>query len=117
VSPTLLRGLLVALAIVLGVAGAWLAATGIRPRLVRWRRRRLSRLELALAELDDAVRVEDEGRRRRVLDQLATRLGEADEGALEERSRRLAWSRVPPPEEELVALGDQVRAGLDGGGR
>jgi hypothetical protein len=116
VSPTLARAGLVALAAVLAAVGAWLILTGVRPHhaLVRWRRRRLSPLDRALEQLDTAARAQDEDTRRRVLDHLATRLGEVDAAALEQRSRRLAWERTPPTPEAIVALAEQVRTGVEG---
>jgi hypothetical protein len=116
-SPTAARAALVALTAVLGVAGAWFVLTGIWPHLFspqrRWRR--LTPLEQALAQLEAAAEIEDDGVRRRVLEQLARRLGEADLPALERRSRTLAWSAAAPAREQLGRLGEQVRASLDGG--
>ena len=107
------------LAAVLGLAGAWLVVTGLWPRFFyssrRWQR--LSPLEQALAQLDAAARIEDEEVRRRVLDQLATRLGEADLVALERHTRTLAWSASSPEAEALERLGELVRSSLNGGSR
>ena len=118
-SPRLLQIALVTLAAVLGLIGAVLVATGFWPRFFYSRRhwRRLSPLEQALAQLDAAAGVDDEALRRRVLDQLASRLGEADLDALERRTRMLAWDADPPEPEALALLGTEIRGSLNGGPR
>jgi hypothetical protein len=117
VSPALVRTLLVGPAISLATVGAWLVLTGVWPHVFstqrRWRE--LSALEQALAQLDAAGEIDDAGVRRRVLEQLATRLGEAELPALERRSRTLAWSAPVPERDDLARLGDDVRASLEGG--
>ncbi len=117
--PDALRLGLVAIAIACAAAGVWLVLTGLWPHVFSSRRRwrRLSELDRALAQLDAATAIDDEGLRRRVLEQLATRLGEADRASLERRTRTLAWSAHEPREEDLAALGAQVRADLIGGNR
>jgi hypothetical protein len=119
ISPTVLRTALAGLAAALGLVGAWLVISGLWPRFFystrRWRR--LSPLEQALAQLDAAARIDDEEVRRRVLDQLATRLGEADLVALERHSRTLAWEAGSPETEALDHLGELVRSSVNGGSR
>jgi hypothetical protein len=116
-SPALSRALLVTLAIALAVVGCWLLATALRPRTTRAQRRwrRLSPLEQALLQLDDAARADDEGLRRRALDQLSVRLGDARMDTLQERSRALAWRERAPEGEALDELGAEVRGSLDAG--
>ncbi len=115
--PDALRLGLVAVAIACAAAGAWLVLTGLWPHVFSSRRRwrRLSELDRALAQLDAATAIEDEGLRRRVLEQLATRLGAADRTILERRTRELAWSAHEPGAADLAALGAQVRLDLHGG--
>ena len=115
--PDALRLGLVAIAVACAAAGAWLVLTGLWPHVFssRHRWRRLSELDRALAQLDAATAIDDEGIRRRVLEQLATRLGEADRAALERRTRELAWSAHEPRADDLAALGAQVRVELNGG--
>jgi len=119
VSPALARAVLLGVAVAAGLAGAWLVLTGLWPHafLARRRWRRLTPLEQALAQLDAAARAGDEETRRRVLEHLAATLGEVDLAALEQESRRLAWSATPPAGDELVALGEHVRASANGGSR
>ena len=106
-------------AIVLGVTGTLLIATGLWPRFPYSRRRwrRLSPLDQALAQLDAAAAIDDERLRRRVLDQLASRLAEADLEALAQESRTLAWDADPPEAEALTLLGTQIRGSQNGGSR
>jgi hypothetical protein len=119
VSPGVAQVVLALLAAGLALIGAVWVVTGFWPRfpysLRRWRR--LSPLEQALAQLDAAARIDDEDVRRRVLDQLATRLGEHDLALLERRSRSLAWGEAVPAPEELDRLGEHVRTSLNGGPR
>jgi hypothetical protein len=117
VSPTLVRIALMVVAAVLLLAGGWLVASSLWPRFFYSRRRwrRLTPLERALAQLDAAAQVEDEDLRRRVLDQLADRLGEAELASLEQRSRTLAWRETAPEPETLALLGEQVRGSINGG--
>jgi hypothetical protein len=116
VSPALLRTVLVAAAVTLALAGSWLLLTGLPPGLSRLRRRRRrTELERALEQLDAAVAAGDEGERRRALEHLAAQLERVDAPVLETESRRLAWDRTPPPDDELAALGAQVRAHANGG--
>ena len=105
------------LAGLLALVGALLVATGFWPRffysLRRWRR--LSPLEQALTQLDAASRIEDETIRRRVLDQLASRLREADLPSLERESRALAWGSAAPEADGIELLRERIRGGLNGG--
>jgi hypothetical protein len=119
VSPTMLRLALAALTAALALAGVVLVVSGLWPSFPysqrRWRR--LSPLEQALAQLDAAARIDDEDTRRRVLDQLATELGERELPLLERRSRALAWGEQAPEPEALDRLGEQVRSSVNGGVR
>jgi hypothetical protein len=119
ISPTLLRVVLVTLALVLGLTGTLLIATGLWPRFPYSQRhwRRLSPLDQALAQLDAAAAIDDETLRRRVLEQLASRLDEADLDALAQESRTLAWDADPPEREALTLLGTQIRGSRNGGSR
>jgi hypothetical protein len=116
VPPRVAQLVLALLAAGLALLGATLVVTGLWPRfpytLRRWRR--LTPLEQALAQLDAAAGIDDEGARRRVLDQLATRLNEHDLAALEHHSRALAWRQAAPEPEELDLLGEHVRRSLNG---
>ncbi|MGZ4398895.1 MAG: hypothetical protein ACXVZP_07090 [Gaiellaceae bacterium] len=116
-SPTLLRVVLALLAAALALAGAALVVAGFWPRffysLRRWRR--LSPLDQALTQLDAATRIEDEAVRRRVLDQLANRLREADLPSLERESRALAWGSAAPEADGIELLRERIRGGLNGG--
>ena len=116
VPPRVAQLVLALIAAALALLGATLVVTGLWPRfpysLRRWRR--LTPLEQALAQLDAAAGIDDEGARRRVLDQLATRLNEHDLAALEHHSRALAWRQAAPEPEELDLLGEHVRVSLNG---
>lgn len=119
VSAELARIVLAVLAGLLALVGALLVATGFWPRffysLRQWRR--LTPLEQALVQLEAAAEIDDEAIRRRVLDQLANRLGEAELLSLERQSRELAWGQSPPHPDEIDLLQERIRAGLNGGRR
>jgi hypothetical protein len=117
-SPALLRGALIAVATILGLAGAALVVTALWPsRLLTRRRRPLSPLEQSLLEVESTARSEDEERRRHALDRLATRLAELPSPSLEARTRSLAWGQESPEAQTIASLTDEVRASVNGGGR
>jgi hypothetical protein len=118
-SPTLLRAVLGALALVVGVLGSLLVIQGLWPRfpysLRRWRG--LSPLEQSLAQVEAASLMEDEALRRRVLDQLANQLGAVDRPELEFETRQLAWTSSAPTSADLDLLVGRVREKNGSGAR
>jgi hypothetical protein len=119
ISPGLLRVALACLAALLALAGALLVTRGLWPRFFYSRRhwRRLTPLQRALAQVEAAAAIEDEGTRRRTLDQLARRLREAELPALEREISSAAWDASPPRPESLELLVQRIRSDLDGGAR
>ena len=116
ISPTLLRWLFGLVAAALALVGAALAVGGLWPPLFSLfrRARPLSLLEASLVEVETAARLGDEQARRRVLEQLATRLGELPAPSLEAETRSLAWAETVPEPDALTQLAQQVRASLNG---
>jgi hypothetical protein len=114
--PGVVRALLLVAAAPLGVAGAWLLVSALWPAgyLSRRRWRRLSPLERSLERVEAASRSDDEGERRRTLDELATRLADVPAPASFPRARALAWGATPPRPESLTELAGQVRTTLNG---
>ena len=117
-SPAPLRGVLIGVAAILGLAGAALVVSALWPsRLLARRRRPLSPLEQSLLDVESTARSEDEERRRHALDRLATRLAELPAPSLEARTRSLAWGEESPGAQTMAHLTEDVRASLNGGGR
>jgi hypothetical protein len=116
ISPRLLQITLAALAGLLALAGSLLVARGLWPRFFysqrRWRR--LSPLERALAQVEAAAAIEDEGIRRRTLEQLATRLHESELPHLGREIRAAAWSAQAPRAEALELIARRIRGDLNG---
>jgi hypothetical protein len=109
-----LSAALSAAAALLALAGAALVARAYGP-LVRaeLRRRGLARLrpiEREVALLRDATARGDADSQRRALDGLARVLGENGGSDLALGARRLAWSRSAPPEQDSLALADEVES-------
>jgi hypothetical protein len=116
-SPALLRGLLILVAAILGLAGAASVVSGLWPPFFSLLRsaRPVSPLESSLLQVETAARSGDETARRHVLDQLATHLAELPSPVLEARTRSLAWAASTPEPEALTRLAQQVRSSLNGG--
>jgi len=114
--PGVVRALLLVAAALLGIAGAWLLVSALWPSgyLSRRRWRRLSPLERSLERVEAAARSDDEGERRRTLDELATRLADVPAPTLEGTTRALAWGATPPRPEALTDLAGRVRTTLNG---
>ncbi|MFN8223682.1 MAG: hypothetical protein U0R50_10625 [Gaiellales bacterium] len=112
VSAGLMRALFALAAISAGLAGALLVLQALWPTrfysLREWRR--LTPLGQAMAQVDAAARIEDEGLRRQVLDRLAGRLDEAGALTLGREARGLAWGPATPGRQELEAFAARVRA-------
>jgi len=114
-SPETVRLVLLVATLLLALGGAvlvvsvlWPSSSGAR----RWAK--LSPLERSLQLVDAAARGESETERRRTLDQLALRLGEAKAPQLELQTRALAWGEAPPAREDLTHLVAEVRSTLNG---
>ena len=117
-SPGLVRGILFGAVAVLGLSGAALVVTGLWPSPFAARRRRpVTPLEQSLLDVEAAAAIDDETRRRRALDELATRLGELPSPSLEARTRSLAWGEARPEPQTIAHLTDDVRASVNGGVR
>jgi hypothetical protein len=114
--PRLVQALLLLAALVLGAAGTALVVSALWPAsaLARWRRGSPTPLEQSLARVENAARSDDEGERRRTLDDLATKLARVPAPPLETRARTLAWGAAPPAGEELTELAQHVRTALNG---
>jgi hypothetical protein len=114
--PWIVRTLLLVAAALLGIIGAWLLVSALWPSgyLSGRRWRRLSPLERSLERVEAAARSDDEGERRRTLDELATRLADVPAPALEGQTRALAWGASPPRPEALTDIAGQVRTTLNG---
>ena len=115
ISPGLLHALLLVAVALLGLGGVALVVTGLWPPLFSLRRAPLlSPLETSLREVEAAAQAGDTTARRRVLEQLATRLGELPSPSLEARTRSLAWAEDTPEPEALTRLVQQVRTSVNG---
>ena len=79
--------------VLLALIGAMLVVWALRPASLRAGRQwaRLSPLERSLLLVEAAAGSESESERRRTLDRLALRLGEAQSPQLEQQTRALAW--------------------------
>jgi hypothetical protein len=115
-SPNVIRALLLAATVLLALGGAVLVASALWPPSRRAHRRwaRLSPLERSLLLVEAAAGSESETERRRTLDLLALRLGEARSPELELQTRALAWGEKPPERDDLTLLAADVRSTLNG---
>ena len=104
-SPDAVRLVLLVATVLLALGGAALVVSALWPPSLRARRRwaKLSPLERSLLLVEAAARQRDETERRRTLDQLALRLGEARSPQLELQTRALAWGEAPPEPDDLTA--------------
>ena len=115
-SPGTIRLVLLVATVLLALGGTVLVVTALWPPAFGARRRwaKLSPLERSLLLVEAAAGSEDEAGRRRTLDQLALRLGEAQSPQLELETRALAWGQAPPEPQDLTLLAAEVRATLNG---
>jgi hypothetical protein len=114
-SPRTVRLALLVATVLLALGGAALVVSALWPaslRRSRWAR--LSPLECSLLLVEEAARSDSETERRRTLDQLALRLGDAQATQLELRARALAWGETPPESRNLTLLTADVRSSLNG---
>jgi hypothetical protein len=115
-SPTTVRAVLLLATALLLLGGAALVVSALWPASLRGRRQwaKLSPLERSLRLVEAAAGGADETERRRTLDQLALRLGDAQSPQLEGQTRALAWGQAPPEPRDLTMLAAKVRATLNG---
>ena len=102
--------------VLLALIGAALVVWALWPASLRARRQwaKLSPLERSLLLVEAAAGSESETERRRTLDRLALRLGEARSPQLEQQTRALAWGEEPPAPDDLTSLAAEVRTTLNG---
>lgn len=115
-SPRTVRLVLLVATVLLALGGAALVISALWPPSLRRKRQwaKLSPLERSLLLVDEAARRDSETERRRTLDQLALRLGEAEAPQLELQTRALAWGETPPEASDLTLLTARVRSTLNG---
>ncbi len=115
-SPDTVRVVLLVATVLLALIGAALVVWALWPASLRARRQwaRLSPLERSLLLVEAAAGNESETERRRTLDRLALRLGEAQSPKLEQQTRALAWREDPPAPDDLTSLAAEVRTTLNG---
>ena len=115
-SPGAVRLALLAATVLLALLGTALVVWSLWPPSLRARRRwaKLSPLERSLLLVEAAAGRESEAERRRTLDRLALRLGEAQSPRLEQQTRALAWGEAAPGPDDLTLLAAEVRSTLNG---
>jgi hypothetical protein len=118
-SPTLLAGLLLALAALLGATAILLVVKQLRPAAAPAAAHEpapivLTPLDHALGELELALSNGHVDQQRKALELLATELGGTGQAKLAVEARKLAWSEDDPPKPEAKALMQNVRASLNG---
>jgi len=119
ISPGLLRGLLFAGALVLGLAGVVFAFIAmptrepeIEPEPEPEPEPALPPLELALILLTDGAQTNGAADRRRALELVAEEMEAREELPLARRARTMAWSEETPTLAETSGLAESVRAQL-----